>query len=200
MADPIDFYFDFSSPYGYLAAQSVDVLAARAGRGVTWRPFLLGAVFKTTGSQPLVEIPLKGDYALRDMHRAARWLGVPFQMPESFPFASIAACRAFYALVDDHPDRAKALALALYRRAFGEGGEITSPEQVIAVAGEIGLDQQALAAALQDTALKARLRREVEAAVAAGVFGSPFFVADGEPFWGHDRLDHLEEWLKKGGW
>ena len=66
MADPIDFYFDFSSPYGYFAAEKIDALAAQHGRGVNWRPILLGAVFKVNGQQPLANIPLKGDYAAHD--------------------------------------------------------------------------------------------------------------------------------------
>ena len=68
----LDFYFDFSSPYGYLAAVQIEELAARHGRRVAWKPFLLGAVYKKIGGQPLVGQPLKGDYSLRDMQRTAR--------------------------------------------------------------------------------------------------------------------------------
>ena len=196
----IDFYFDFSSPYGYLAAERIDALAERHGRRAVWRPFLLGAVFKTTRSEPLLDIPLKGDYSRRDMERSARAMGLAFRLPDSFPFQSVAAARAFYWLADDRPDLARSLALALYRRAFNEGAEISTPGAVVAVAESLGVDGQALGAALQDPAVKERLRREVEAAVAAGVFGSPFMIVDGEPFWGHDRLEALERWLQTGGW
>ncbi|MBI2225012.1 MAG: DsbA family protein, partial [Betaproteobacteria bacterium] len=75
MANPIDFYFDYSSPYGYFAAMKIDDLAARHGRSVNWKPILLGAVFKVTGGKPLPSLPLKGDYAKRDMARSARFLG-----------------------------------------------------------------------------------------------------------------------------
>ena len=95
MPDPIDFYFDFSSPYGYLASRRIDALAAKHGRTVNWRPHLIGAAFKATGSQPLLNIPMKGDYARIDIPRAARMHGVPFVMPERFPFLSVAAARAF---------------------------------------------------------------------------------------------------------
>ena len=200
MAAPIDFYFDFSSPYGYLAAQSIDVRAARHGRTVVWRPFLLGIVFKLTGSEPLLGMPMKGDYAAHDLKRAARRIGVPFMLPEPFPFMSVAASRAFYALADEDPTAAKGLAKALYHAAFGEGLDITSSEAVVAVAESLGLDGGRLGQALKDTALKERLRGEVQAAIDAGVFGSPFFLIDGEPFWGHDRLDDLEKWLETGGW
>ena len=74
MAEPIEFYFDFSSPYGYLGAQRIDEIGARHGRDVAWKPFLLGAVFKTTRSEPLLGIPMKGDYARVDIPRMARLL------------------------------------------------------------------------------------------------------------------------------
>ncbi|MEX2628848.1 MAG: 2-hydroxychromene-2-carboxylate isomerase [Tistlia sp.] len=199
-AQPIAFYFDFSSPYGYLAAERIDALAERHGRAVAWRPFLLGAVFKTTRTEPLLGIPLKGDYARRDIERSARGLGLPFRLPETFPFLSVAACRAFYWLLDEEPERAHALALALYRRAFAEGGDISRAQTVIEVAEALGVSRAALEAALQDPAVKERLRSEVQAAIAAGVFGSPFMVVDGEPFWGHDRLADVERWLESGGW
>ena len=200
MADAIDFYFDFSSPYGYLAAQSIDELGARHDREVRWRPFLLGAVFKTTGQQPLLDIPLKGAYARRDMARSARRLGVPFVVPERFPFASIAACRAYYYLAGRDQDLAKQLARALFHAAFGEGRDIGPAEAVVAEAAGLGLAKAEVSAALQDLEVKERLKAEVAKAEAAGVFGSPYFVVDGEPFWGHDRLADLDRWLETGGW
>ena len=200
MAEPIVFYFEFSSPYGYLAAQRIDDLATKHGREVTWKPFLLGAVFKTTGQQPLLGIPMKGDYAKRDIEREARLLGVPYTTPKVFPFMSVAACRAFYWLADSDPAQAKALAKALYAAAFGEGRDISGAGAVLEVAKTVGVDAAALAEALRDPAVKDRLRAEVESSAAAGVFGSPFIVVDGEPFWGHDRLDHVERWIETGGW
>ena len=78
--------------------------------------------------------------------------------------------------------------------------DIPSPEVTVEIAGALGVDQSALAAALNDNAVKDRVKREVDAAMARGVFGSPYFVVDGEPFWGADRMDHLERWLAKGPW
>ena len=200
MAAPIDFYFDFSSPYGYLAAQEVDALGARQGREVVWRPFLLGAVFKTTKQEPLLNVPIKGDYARRDMARCARLIGVPFTLPEPFPFSAVAACRAVYWLADRDAAQAKRLAQALYHVAFGEGRDIAPAETVAEIASEQGQHRDEVLAALGDPAVKDRLKREVEAAQDAGVFGSPFLLVDGEPFWGHDRLSHAEKWLETGGW
>lgn len=200
MPEFIDFYFDFSSPYGYLAAKRIDAIVDKHGRSVNWHPHLIGAVFSTTGSKPLLDIPLKGDYARRDLARTARRLGIPFNLPTPFPFLSVAAARAFYWLSDNDPGKARQLAEALYDRAFGEGGEIASAESVVEVAGRLGIDRQALTNALADPAVKNRLKKEVDAAITAGVFGSPYFIIDGEPFWGHDKLEEIDRWLEVGGW
>ena len=94
MPRPIEFWFDFSSPYGFLGSRRVEAVAQRHGREVLWRPFLLGAVFKQTGQSPLLGQPLRGPYHAKDMPRAARLHGIPFRMPEPFPFPSIAALRS----------------------------------------------------------------------------------------------------------
>jgi 2-hydroxychromene-2-carboxylate isomerase len=193
---PIDFYFDFSSPYGYLASTAIDALAGRHGRTVAWRPFVLGAAFKLTGQRALTEQPMRGDYARRDFARSARLLGVPLKMPEPFPFFALAASRAFYWIED--PLRAKALAQAVYHSAFGEGRDMTPVPAIAELARGLGID--GLEQGLEQAETKAKLRTATEQALARGVFGSPFFIVDGEPFWGHDRMDQLERWLATGGW
>jgi 2-hydroxychromene-2-carboxylate isomerase len=199
-AKPVDFYFEFSSPYGYIASALVDGFEQRVGRPVTWRPMLLGPVFKITGQPPLVEIPMKGDYAKHDFARSARLHKVEYRHPAKFPIGTVAGLRAFYWLHDRDPRLAQSFAKALYAAYFGEGRDIGSPAVVIEVAKALGADGAALAAALEDPALKERAKREVDAAIAAGVFGSPYFIVDGEPFWGVDRMPMLEDWIRTGGW
>lgn len=200
MPAPIAFYFDFSSPYGYLAAQRIDDLGRAHGREVDWRPFLLGVVFKTTGSEPLLDIPMKGDYARRDLARSARRYDIPFHPPEVFPFPSVPACRAVYWLKARDPAAARTLMGALYHRAFAEGGDIRTAEAVAAVAAGLGHDRDHVLAAVQEPEVKEALKREVAAAMDRGVFGSPYIVVDGEPFWGFDRLPDVALWLERGGW
>jgi 2-hydroxychromene-2-carboxylate isomerase len=200
MANPIDFYFDFSSPYGYFASTKIDEMAAKHGRTVIWRPILLGAVFKITGGQPLATIPLKSSYSAHDMARSARLLNVPFKLPTRFPVASTAPSRAFYWVGDKDAALAKKLAHALYHAYFAEDRDISSPEVTGNVAARLGVDKAELTQALNDNAVKERLRIEVDAAIERGVFGSPYIVVDGEPFWGADRLDQVEKWLATGGW
>ena len=200
MANPIDFYFDFSSPYGYFASAKIDDLAAKHGRDVTWRPILLGAVFKITGGQPLPTIPLKGSYSAHDLQRSARLFKMSFKMPTKFPIGSTAPARAFYWLNDRDPAAARKLALALFHAYFAEDRDISNPEVTGNVAAKLGVDKVELAQALNEPAAKERLRSEVAAAIERGVFGSPYFIVDGEPFWGSDRLEQVDRWLETGGW
>ncbi len=200
MTQPIDFYFDFSSPYGYFAAAKIDALAAKYDRATIWRPILLGAVFKITGQQPLTTIPMKGSYAQHDLLRSARWFSVPFKFPGKFPVATTAACRAFYWLNDRDPPAARTLAQALYRAYFAEDRDISNPEITANVAAKLGHDKDAVIQAVNDAAVKERLKTEIDAAIERGVFGSPYIIVDGEPFWGSDRLDQIEQWLAKGKW
>ena len=189
MKAPLDFYVDFSSPYGYLAAAKIEALAGKHGRAVNWRPMLLGVAFKATGSGPLPSIPLKGDYAKRDFLRSARFHGVPFKLPEPFPVSTVAACRAFYGSPEE---RRVPLAKALYRAYFVDNLNIGEPANVLKVAGTLGLKPD-----IDNQAVKDKTRAEVDAAVAKGVFGSPYILVDGEPFWGIDRFDQLERWLRE---
>ena len=101
---------------------------------------------------------------------------------------------------DNDPAIAKTFAGRVYNRFFEDGEDVSSPEATAEIAAEVGADREETLAALQNNAIKDRLRAENDAAIARGVFGSPFFFVDGEAFWGSDRLDQVEDWLKGGGW
>jgi 2-hydroxychromene-2-carboxylate isomerase len=189
MKSAVDFYFDFSSPYGYLASQKIEALAAKHGRSVAWRPMLLGAAFKVSGAGPLPSIPLKGDYSKRDFLRSARFHDVPFRLPDPFPVSTVSACRAFYATP---AEKQISLAKALFRAYFVDNVNLGEAENVLNVAASLGLKPDINAQEIKD-----KTRAEVDAALAKGVFGSPYIVVDGEPFWGVDRFDQLERWLRE---
>ncbi len=197
---PITFYFDFSSPYGYLASERIDGIAAEFGRAVAWRPVLLGVIFKTTGQSPLVSQTLRGPYHKRDMERSARKHGIKFALPDPFPFASIYACRIFYWLEGRDPAAARDFAHAIYRAAFTRNRPVSEAVDAIAVAVECGHDDAAVTSGMRDPAVKDRLRDETQDAMHKGVFGSPYIIVDGEPFWGNDHLGEVREWLQTGGW
>ena len=200
-AAPIDFYFDFISPYGYLAAARIEEIGARYGRPVKWRPFLLGVtVLQVMGIKPLMETPLKSDYLVIDRPRMAKLLGVPLTVPDLDGVNGVAASRAFYWLAGRDEARAKALARRLFERLWAEGRDITDAGVVADEAAALDVSRETIEAALADPRVKDLLRSAVDAAVARKVFGSPFFIVDGQPVWGVDRLWMVEHWLRHGSW
>jgi 2-hydroxychromene-2-carboxylate isomerase len=200
MPDPIDFYFDFSSPYSYLLSERIDALAARFGRQVRWHPILLGIIFKATGSAPLtLQNPAKAAYSLLDFERSARFMGIPYRHPTQFPLATQNAARAYYWLHGHDCALARQFAHAIFRALFVDDRDVSAPEAVLEIAAKIGVDRNRLENALQSPEIKERLKQEVDVALALGIFGAPYVVIDGQPFFGADRLPQIEKWLASGG-
>ena len=198
MSEPILFYFDFSSPYGYLGSVGIERLAAERGRLVQWRPILLGvSVVKVMGLKALADTPLKRDYVRHDVERCALVLGIPFRRASLAPMRPLAAARAFVWLDEQDPAVAKRFGQTIYRAQWAEARDMSSADAVVAAGTSIGLDADALRAAIGDERSKVRLRARVDAAIGAGVFGVPSFVVAGEMFWGADRLPMLEAWLQR---
>jgi 2-hydroxychromene-2-carboxylate isomerase len=195
---PIDFYFDFSSPYSYIASEWVEALAARHGRTVTWRAILLGAVFQVAELKSPVSYPMKREYSLRDFERSARFAGVPLKVPDKFPIPTQNAARVFWWLQSRDDASAKGWARHCLRAFFARGVDLSDVAALKGLAAEFGLDPAEAEAVWSDPEWKARLKAANDAAIAAGVFGAPFFVIDGEPFWGNDRRAQIERWLETG--
>ena len=201
MSGPIDFYFDFISPYGYLASTQIEKVAAKHDREVVWHPFLLGVtVMNVMGLKPIMDTPLKSDYAVIDRPRMAKLFGVPLVIPDLADVNSLAASRAYYWLQESDPGLAKEFAKRIFHRLWVDGEDVTDPDAVIAEAAALGVDADALREGLQDSRTKNLLRDAVDRAVARKVFGAPFFIVDDEPIWGIDRLWMVEHWLERGSW
>jgi 2-hydroxychromene-2-carboxylate isomerase len=199
MKPPIPFYFDFSSPYSYIASEWIEALAARHGRTVQWHAILLGVTFLAAELKSPVSYPIKREYSFRDFARSARFEGVPYQQPEPFPIASQNAARVFWWLAETRGmGAAAAWARAGLRAFFTRGVPLNEPAALKRLAAESGLDGDEAERVWNDPQWKDRLRRANESAVAAGVFGAPFFIVDGEPFWGNDRKPQIERWLAQG--
>jgi len=199
-ASPIEFWFDFSSGYAYFAAQEIDALGARVSRSILWRPYMLGTAFKVTGMRGLSSTPVKGDYARHDWARAARKMGVPFAPPKDHPKIALPATRAFYWIEAHHAGHENRFAREVFGQYFSGKLDTSDPDSIAALAGGLGLDAARVRTGLDAVEIKDHARTMSETAVRRGIFGSPFLVVDGEPFWGWDRLPMLEEWIRTGGW
>ena len=199
MKAPIEFYFDFSSPYGYMASTRIEALAAKYDRQVEWHPVLLGVIFKTTDAKPLAMVPLKGEYSLHDMRRTARVHQIPFSIPSVFPIATQTAARAML-WVQNHHGKAEGARFAktLLHAYFVDDINIGDSATVFRVAGEHGFDASQLASGVQEQDIKDQLKAEIDRALELGVFGAPYTIIDDEPFWGFDRFDQMELLLKNG--
>jgi 2-hydroxychromene-2-carboxylate isomerase len=195
---PVDFYFDFSSPYSYIASEWIEALAARHGRTVAWHAILLGATFQVTEIKSPVSYPLKREYSLLDFERSARFAGVPLKMPAKFPIATQNAARIFWWLDASDPARARDWARHGLRAFFARGVDLSDAIALQALAAEFGPPGMQAQDVWNDPQWKAALKAANDAAIAHGVFGAPFFIIDGEPFWGNDRRVQIERWLEKG--
>lgn len=187
----LEFFYDFVSPYSYLASTRVEAVAARAGATIRWRPFLLGGVFKATGNRAPIETPAKGPYMWRDLLRWATRLGVPFAMPATFPVSSVLSLRT--ALAVEQRGKLVPFTHAMYRAYWAEGQDLSQPEVVAKVASSVGLDGSAMVEAAAEQ--KAALAAQTQDAIDRGAFGAPTFFVAGDMFVGNDRLDFVEEAL-----
>ena len=192
----LDFWFDFASTYSYPAAMRIGALAADAGvGGLRFRPFLLGPLFKAQGwtTSPFNLYPAKGRHMWRDLERLCADLKVPFRRPEPFPQNSLLAARV--ALVGLEQSWGENFCRALFAAEFGKGRRIDHPATIADVLAGLQIAAEPVLAAAQADAVKARLRAQTEEAQRLGLFGAPSFVtADGELFWGNDRLEAALRW------
>lgn len=186
----LDFFYEFASPYSYLAAMRIAALAEGAGVDVRWRPFLLGPIFRAQGHEqsPLATVPLKRDHMWRDLDRLVRIVGLPaVTRPEPFPANALLAARVAVWLDDASRP---AFSRAVYLAEFAQGRDISARETLRQVLAGLGHFCDDILAEAEAPANKERLRAETAAAQRLGLFGAPSFVtADGELFWGNDRLE-----------
>lgn len=192
----LDFWYDFASSYSYPAAMRCEALAEAAGVSLSWRPFLLGPIFSAQGwlDSPFNLFPAKGRYMWRDLERICAQRDLPFRKPHPFPQNSLQAARLALAV----PDHVRLhFSRAVFRAEFAEG-KLISDEQVLSdILATLDLSAQDMLEKANSDAIRANLREETETARISGLFGAPTFVAaDGELFWGDDRLEQALAWAQ----
>ena len=197
----IEFYFDPISPFAYLGSVQIERVAARLGREVDWKPVLIGVtVLKVMGLKPVPETPLKGPYMQQDAVRLAEYFDVPFRYHGLKGINALAALRAFLMLKQRDAALAKSFARRIFDRLWVRGLNITPPEAVAEEASALGIDAQALLRDIETDHAKGTLKQAVDAAIQKRVFGVPWFVVDGQPIWGVDRMWMVEHWARHHSW
>lgn len=196
MQKTLEFFFDYTSPYSYLASTQVEAVCARAGAKLSWRPFLLGAVFKSAGNASPSVVPLKARHMLKDLHDWTRHYGLPdIALPPAFPMNSMKPDRL--GLVADEQGKIAAFTHAVYRAVFVLGRDASEDEVLGALLAEVGLDPMAAFARAASPEIKEKLRANTDDASRRGAFGAPtFFVDETDMYVGNDRLAFVERALK----
>jgi len=201
IAPSLDFWLEFGSTYSYPAAMRIAELAQAAGVTVRWRPFALGAIFKAQGwppDSPFNWQQAKGRYMWRDLERLCAGYGLPFRRPDPFPQPSILAARV--ALVGLREGWGEDFARAVYRAEFAEGRQIGEPAVIGELVAGLGVPPEPVLARANGAENKDALRAATDEAQRLGIFGAPSFVtADGELFWGNDRLEAALAWAQRMG-
>ncbi len=195
----LDFWFDFASTYSWLAARRIEALAKESEVELRWRPFLLGPIFAAQGwtSSPFNLFPAKGRYMWRDVTRRAGRHGLKVVKPDPFPQNSLVAARV--ALAGREAGWMAAFSVALLQAQFTQGANIADEAVLVATLKSVGADAGAALAQARSEEIKGRLKAETELAKSLGIFGAPTFVtADGELFWGDDRLEEALSWANDG--
>jgi 2-hydroxychromene-2-carboxylate isomerase len=189
----LDFWFDYTCPYAYLASTQVEGLAGRTGARLVYRPMLLGGVFAANDTpQKLFATlsPAKAAHNARDLQRWAELFGVELTMPAAHPLRSVEALRATIACGVD-----PRVVHGFYRAYWVQGRGPSEPAVMREVLGACGHDADAILEAIATPAVKDDLRRRTDEAIALGIFGAPAFVVDGQMYWGQDRMHFVERAL-----
>lgn len=186
----IEFFYDFSSPYSYLAATELPTVAKRAGAALRYRPFVLAAVFKATGNDMPAKIAAKATYMLKDLERWSKHQNVPFRFSSHFPANTIKAMRL--ALVAEEQGKGEDFTQAAFRAMWAEDRDLANADVLADLAQASGLDVVAAMAAIETPAIKDKLRANTDDAIARGAFGAPAIFVGDELFWGNDRMAFVE--------
>lgn len=196
----LEFWYEFASPYSYLAAMRVNDIALAKGVCVSWKPFLLGPIFQQQGldDSPFNIFKTKGAYMWRDVERVCLEMGLDFTKPDIFPQNGLSAARL--ALCDEVSPKMVEFTQAVFSLQFGLGMDISDSANLNLILENLGLNSKVAFAQSQSVEVKQALRSQTEQAVEKHIFGAPMFVTnDEEMFWGNDRIEQAVAWARGSG-
>ncbi|CAM3376107.1 2-hydroxychromene-2-carboxylate isomerase [Bordetella sputigena] len=195
----LQIWFDFASPYSFLALERIEPIAAAHGVTVDYRPFLLGPIFKARGwdDSPFRLFPDKGEYMMREVQRLAAKYGITYRRPTEFPRVGVLPSRV--AFIGLQADWGKAFCLSMFRANFVDDLDIQQRDVVAGRLRALGVDAEAVLARAGSDEIKQAFRAQVDRAQELGVFGAPMMFAGREMFWGNDRVEDAVRWAREGG-
>ena len=190
-----DFYFDFISPYSYLAYKQIKQIKNQNNIGVVYKPILLGGLHKLSGITPHAFIPAKSKYMIRDCKIIAEKFNIPFKFNSNFPINSIFMMRGIYFAL-------KKKKLIEYIDCFfdaywKDGLNLSDNKNIELVLNNISIDIKEFNNFISDDKIKNRLKEETNIAYNRGIFGAPSFIVNNKLFWGQDRIEFVLKEIKK---
>ena len=188
MEKQIDFYFDIVSPYSYIASTLIDNILESNNAKLNWKPILLGGVFKAIeGVIAPGLVPVKKPYLIKDLERLSTFYNIPFNMPTDFPIRTVLAMRVLSGLP---PEKTPQSARILFKAYWSDNKDISDPDIVSKLIDSDSVERSNI------QEIKDILFQSTEEAVERGVFGAPTFFVGNEMFFGHDRINMIDEYLK----
>ncbi len=195
----IEFFFDCSSPWTYLAFHNIQPLAKEFGVDIVWRPILVGDIFNTINPSVYAQrekpVPLKARYMKKDLQDWARSAGLAIKMPPTvFPVNSVKAMRGCIWLGKDMVPFAR----AVFEAYWGEDKDISQDAVLTGICNKVGIDPQKFLAAIGEQQVKDQLKANTDEVMARGGFGSPtIFIGKTDMYFGNDRLPLIREALQR---
>jgi 2-hydroxychromene-2-carboxylate isomerase len=190
MAKQMEFFFDYVSPFSYLADTQIPDLLKRTGAKIIYKPILLGAIFKASNNTPPPAIPAKLKYNAIDAMRWSKHYGVAMKINPFFPLSTIRVMRG--AVAAQSAGSFPAYHAMMFRAMWAEGVNLGDPKIVKEMFAQLEMDPDAV----EREDVKERLKANTEEAVARGAFGAPTFFVGDAMFWGNDRMHFIEAALK----
>lgn len=187
MSSRVEFYYDYASPWSYLANELV--ASQLAGATLQHRPIYLRGFPQFTQGFPYSGA--RAQYFIADLRRCTAHWGVPIQFPTTFPVNGLYALRGALHVLAAAPARFADYHQALFHATWRENRDVSAKSVVIDLAAQLGLDRTAFAAGIEDGVIKDQLKQETATAQERGAFGVPSFFVGSELFFGHDRLDYV---------
>jgi 2-hydroxychromene-2-carboxylate isomerase len=192
-----DFWYDFASPYAWMAAERIGGLAAAAGVTVRWQPFIIGPILRRRPDNPSPfqnATPAQRAYRRRDVERLCARYGLALKWPGTYPRNGLLGARVARAA---RPDLRPALSLAIFRANFTDDRDIADAAILHDVLAAGGFDAASLLQAALTDDNRRGLAHDVDDAIGRGIFGAPSVVVGDELFWGNDRLELAIEWAQR---
>ena len=199
----IEFFFDCSSPWTYLAFHNILPLAKEFGEDISWRPILVGGIFNTVNpsvyAQRETPVPLKASYMLKDLGDWARSAGLAIKMPPTvFPVNSVKAMRGCIWLDKESGKNVVPFARAVFESYWGDDKDISQDAVLTEICRKVGIEPQEFFAGISTQAVKDQLKANTEEVVVRGGFGTPtIFVDKADMYFGNDRLPLIREALQR---